>query len=115
MDIDTTQLNSLTKEERDTLMKAGKCFKCFQPGHVSCNCPQRQKGQQSYRPQTSARIIEVVDNRDDFSETGSTSTQTTRVNNAKLKPDMIIRALEGYMKEERDKFLDKILLKGEDF
>jgi hypothetical protein len=39
MDVDTTQLNSLTKEERDTLMKAGKCFKCFQPKHVSRNCP----------------------------------------------------------------------------
>jgi hypothetical protein len=96
-------------------MKAGKCFKCFQPGHVSHNCPQRQKGQQPYRPQTSAHITEVEDNRDDLSEARSTSTQTTKVNNAKLKPNIIIRVLEGYMKEKRDKFLDKILLKGENF
>jgi hypothetical protein len=115
MDINTTQLNSLTKEKRDALMKARKCFKCFQLGHVSCNCPQRQRGQQTYHSQTSAHITKVVDDRDDLSEAGSTSTQTTRVNNTKLKPDMIIRALKGYMKEERDKFLDKILLKGEDF
>jgi hypothetical protein len=113
MDIDTTQLNSLIKEEKDALMKSGKCFKCFQTGHISQNCPRRR--QQPYHPQTNAHITKIVDDRDDVSEAGSTSTQTTKVNNAKLEPDMIIRALEGYTKKERDNFLDKILLKGEDF
>jgi hypothetical protein len=115
MDINTTQLNSLTKEEKDALMKSGKCFKCFQPGHISYNCPKKQKRQQSYHPQTNACITKIVDDRDNLLKARSIFTQTIKVNNAKIEPNMIIRALEGYTKKERDNFLNKILLKGEDF
>jgi hypothetical protein len=55
-----------------------------------------------------------VNDKDNVFEAGSTSTQTTKVNNAKFEPNMIIKALEEYIKK-RDNFLDKIFLKGEDF
>jgi hypothetical protein len=32
-----------------------------------------------------------------------------------MGPEMLIRALEGYSKEQRDEFLDQVLLKGGDF
>ena len=124
MDVDNVQLKPLTPEERETLFKEGRCFRCRKQGHRSRNCPQERTPNQQYRPKTSARVTEVVDDRDDASEIGSdtststlrsTSTQSTKVNNVRMGPEMLIRALEGYSKEQRDEFLDQVLLKGGDF
>jgi hypothetical protein len=117
MEIDNTRLNPLTDEERKQLMKEGKCFRCHRQGHMSNVCPSKQN---NYPPKT--RVNEIVDNRDDKSEVGSeqsntlsTNTRSTRVNNVKMGSDEVIRALEGLTKEERGDVLDQILLKKEDF
>jgi hypothetical protein len=42
MDIDTIEINSLTKDEKDEYMKKGLCFYCKGIGHVSHNYPKKK-------------------------------------------------------------------------
>ena len=133
MDVDNTRLAPLTEEERRQLMKEGRCFKCRAQGHLSNACTNK-KGYKGDSQQPRTRVNEVVDDRDDQSETNttssrgrststrassssktSTSNQSTKVNTLKMSGDEVIRALEGLTKEERGDVLDQILLKGEDF
>ena len=133
MDIDNTRLAPLTEEERRQLMKEGRCFKCRQQGHLSNACTNKN-GYKGSNQQPRTRVNEVVDDRNDQSETStassrgrstgsrassssrtSTSNRSTKVNNLKMSGDEVIRALEGLTKEERGDVLDQILLKGEDF
>ena len=47
MDVD-----ALTFEERQTLMKQGKCFKCRKIGHQAADCPgEDRKGKKKEEPQ----------------------------------------------------------------
>jgi hypothetical protein len=42
-DPNAMDVDAMTMEERDEMMKAGLCFRCKKPGHVSQNCPNRNK------------------------------------------------------------------------
>lgn len=42
-DPNAMDVDAMTMEERDEMMKAGLCFRCKKPGHVSRNCPNRNK------------------------------------------------------------------------
>src|SRR6266699_4918800 len=113
MDVDSVQLKPLSNEERQTLSKEGRCFRCRQKGHMSRNCPQGGQ-KQMFTPRTNARTTEVVDDRDDVSEAGteaSTSTTHIKVNNTQLGPEMIIQALENMAPEQKEEFFDKMLQK----
>jgi hypothetical protein len=44
MDVDTARVDALTTEERQKLLSEGKCFFCRKQGHISKQCPQKQKG-----------------------------------------------------------------------
>ena len=46
-------VNVMTFEERQTLMKQGKCFKCKKTGHRAANCPEEEdkKGKKKEEPQ----------------------------------------------------------------
>ncbi len=113
MDVDTVQLKPLSNEERQNLSREGRCFRCRQKGHMSRNCPQGGQ-KQTFTPRTNARTTEVVDDRDDVSETGteaSTSTTRTKDNNAQLEPEMMIRALENMAPEKKEEFFDKMMQK----
>ena len=133
MDVDNTRLAPLTEEERRQLMKEGRCFKCRAQGHLSHACTNKN-GYKGSNQQPRTRVNEVVDDRDDQSETSttssrgrstssrtssssrtSTSDRSTKLNTLKMSGDEVIRALEGLTKEERGDVLDQILLKGEDF
>jgi hypothetical protein len=46
MDMDTMEINSLTKEEKYKYMKKGLCFYCKETGHISCNCPKKKSRNQ---------------------------------------------------------------------
>ncbi len=114
MDVNSVQLKPLSNEERQTLSKEGRCFRCRQKGHMSRNCPQGGGQKQTFTLQTNARATEVVDDRDNVSEArteASTSTTRTKVNNTQLGPEMMIRALENMAPEQKEEFFDKMMQK----
>ena len=52
MDVDFTQM---TLDKKEQLMKSGSCFRCEKQGHLSRNCPTRNKTsahEANMRPQT---------------------------------------------------------------
>ena len=83
---------------------------------MSRDCPKKGQNPQTNhvttKKSTKTCTTEIVDDRDDASETG---TDDTKVNMTKLMPEAVVRALENLSKEQRDEVLDRILLKGEDF
>ena len=42
-----TSIGALTEEERTKLMKIGACFRCRKTGHLSRDCPDKNKGTKS--------------------------------------------------------------------
>ena len=52
-------VNTLTFEERQTLMKQGKCFKCRRTGHRPADCPDEtdRKGKKKEEPQRADPVI----------------------------------------------------------
>src|SRR6266566_1395110 len=114
MDVDLVQLKPLSNEERQTLSKEGRCFRCRQKGHMSRSCPQGTGQKQTFTPRTNACTTEVVDDRDDVSEArteASMSTTCTKVNNTQLGPEMIIWVLENMAPEQKEEFFDKMMQK----
>ena len=51
-DPNAMDIDRLTTEERTTLMKEGKCFKCRKQGHLSRNCPTRNQTQNNTKNET---------------------------------------------------------------
>ena len=83
---------------------------------MSRDCPKKGQNPQTNhaatKRSTKSRTTEIIDDQDDISETG---TDDTKVNMAKLMLEAVVKALENLSKEQRDKVLNRILLKGEDF
>jgi hypothetical protein len=106
MEVDNTRLAKLTDAEREKLRNEGRCFRCRQTGHMANRC------QVKFTPKngTTKSAIQVVDDREEASDAGSDTTMVSAQN-----PEMLIRALEGFSKAQRDEFLDKVIQKGEDF
>ena len=51
-DPNAMDIDRLTTEERTTLMKEGKCFKCRKQGHLSRDCPTRNQTQNTTKTET---------------------------------------------------------------
>ena len=50
------KLRKLTDDERTKLRKEGRCFRCREVGHVSFDCPQRNKANQGGQQQEYRRV-----------------------------------------------------------
>jgi hypothetical protein len=44
---DATRTNRLSDEERQHLLKEGRCFNCKKLGHMTCTCPDKQQNSSS--------------------------------------------------------------------
>ena len=47
----TALIGALSEEMRTTLMKIGACFRCRKTGHMSRNCPDRNRNYGAQQPQ----------------------------------------------------------------
>ena len=52
MDIDAMSI-----DKRNTLMKEGKCFKCEQFGHLAKDCPKKEKRQEEPKKKMDAKQL----------------------------------------------------------
>src|SRR6267142_1394711 len=52
MQLDTAKLQRMSEEERQKLMKAGRCFGCKDTGHQYRECPERPKCQDKNKQET---------------------------------------------------------------
>ena len=62
MDIDivTTAINAMSYEERGEFLRKGLCFYCKQPGHISRNCPEKEKLYQNQQNNNRAPLNETT-------------------------------------------------------
>jgi hypothetical protein len=92
---------TLTEEEKTTMMKEGRCFRCGNKGHMSkacptCPSPSSSSNAPKNKPQhTRAAKVEEVDEEDD------------KEPKAKLGVDQVINSIHAMTEEEREDFLTK--------
>ena len=49
-DPNVMDINAMSTEKWNKLMKDGKCFKCEKPGHVAKNCPEKKTSKDKKKP-----------------------------------------------------------------
>ena len=94
MDLNATQIDALTTEEKTCLQKEGRCFHCKKMGHISKNCQQRKEN----APVTNCR-------------NQGTTAQVTEVEEKNCDEKMI-EEIKGMTGEERNALLNKLVLWG---
>ena len=92
---------TLTEEEKTTMLKEGRCFRCGNKGHMSKACPTRPSPSSTSctsksKPQhaRTTKVEEVEEEDDEEPET-------------KLGVDHIINSIHAMTMEEREDFLTK--------
>ena len=92
---------TLTEEEKTTMMKEGRCFRCGNKGHMSKACPTRPSPSSTpntpkNKPQhaRTAKVEEVEEEDDEEPET-------------KLGVDQVINSIHAMTEEEHENFLTK--------
>jgi hypothetical protein len=97
MDVNTIHTTPLTEELKKKLQTKGHCYHCQKQGHISHNCPAKQKKPVQKSTQcTTARVGEVA-------KPGSEVALTTK----ELKIGLM--ALSA---TDQDKFIDDMVLYG---
>jgi hypothetical protein len=90
MDVDFTQM---TPDEKERLMRTGSCFRCKKQGHMSKDCPTRQK--------SSIREAKV--------ETSEKPSQAKKKEKGKEEPpsyDSLLKQINACSMEDRQKILE---------
>ena len=92
---------TLTEEEKTTMMKEGRCFRCGNKGHMSKACPTHPSPSSTFntpknKPQhTRTTKVEEVDKEDDNKP------------ERKLGVDQVINSIHAMTEEECEDFLTK--------
>ena len=95
MDVDVAMLATIAAEEKQKLLKEGRCFNCKKLGHVSCNCPTKTD---KNAPNTNC------------GNHGMT-TRTTEITNSDNEMDLM-EQIRNLTMEERSTLMDEMVLKG---
>ena len=118
MDIDAMRTSKLSKEERDKLCKECKCFNCQKKGHLARDCrkknpeqsEQKDKGKKLQSRVRSAKIEEVVDDRESEDEGPSPSKEESPP--SYNKKDDIVATIRQMMAEQKESTLEQLAAEG---
>ena len=95
MDVDTAMLATIAAEEKQKLLKEGRCFNCKKLGHISRNCPtktDRNAPNTNHRNhRMTARVAKVADNKEETD---------------------LMEQIGNLTMEERSTLMDEMVLKG---
>ena len=99
MEVDRAAVNALSVEEKQRLVKEGKCFTCKRTGHQSRNCPNKENvpsitcGGTCAGPGTSAHATKVEGKKEE-------------------KKQELTESIKTMTAEERNELLDDLVLVG---
>ena len=95
MDVDTAMLAVIAAEEKQKLLKEGRCFNCKKLGHISQNCPTKTNNNGS---------------NNSHGNHGMTA-RATKVTDGKEETDLM-EQIGNLTMEERSALMDEMVLKG---
>ena len=118
MDVDAMHTSKLSKEERDRLREERKCFNCQKKGHLARDCRKRNPEQSKQKdkgkkPQScirSAKVEEVVDDRESKDEGPSASKEESLPSYE--KKDDLVAAIRRMTAEQRESALEQLAGEG---
>jgi hypothetical protein len=100
---DRIRARQITTDERQELIKAGKCFTCKKQGHLSRDCPQKVP----YVPR--ARAAQTSE------ATLEEEAPAVRMGKTKYTADEIIEIMQNADKGDKDEVIQKVFMKNQDF
>jgi hypothetical protein len=107
--MDTTpgrvRARQITTEEREALMKAGKCFNCRKQGHLSRDCPTRQPTRARVATTSASKVEEVEDTEQE---------PAVRSGTVKHTSDDIIKMINECEDWDKDAVIQKVFM-NQDF
>ena len=118
MDVNVMRTSKLLKEERDKLREECKCFNCKRKGHLARDCrkkdseysEQKDKGKKPQSRVRSAKIEEVVDDRESEDEGPSTSKKESPPSYE--KKDDIVATIRCMTAEQKELALEQLAGEG---
>ena len=118
MDVDAMRTSKLSKEERDRLREERRCFNCQKKGHLARDCrkknpEQSERKDKGKKPQSrvrSAKVEEVVDDRESEDEGPSTSKEDSPPSYE--KKDDLVAAIRRMTAEQREATLEQLAGEG---
>ena len=118
MDVDAMRTSKLSKEEQDKLREERKCFNCKKKGHLAWDCrkkdfeysEQKDKGKKPRSRVRSAKVEEIVNDREREDEGPSTSKEESPPSYEK-KND-IVAAIRCMMAEQKELALEQLAAEG---
>src|SRR5579859_2277439 len=106
----------ITTNEKEELMRTGRCFNCKEQGHLSRYCPKKRSGttfptNSATRPQPRARGAQVTVNFDNGVEDNEPEA-TVKATSSKqsLTADQIIELMQNASEEDKDKDIQKVFM-----
>ena len=118
MDVDAMRTSKLSKEERDKLRKEHRCFNCQKKGHLARDCrkknlEQSERKDKGKKPQSrvhSAKVEEVVDDRESEDEATSASKEESLPSYD--RKDDIVAAIRRMTAEQKEVTLEQLGREG---
>jgi hypothetical protein len=122
---ETTRANCLSDEERQRLLKEGRCFNCKKLGHMMCTCPDKQRmtgstnnrqGGQTTTPsrpaQGTSRVRTTVINEDEEDAKEEKGKEKEDAPPA-YKPESLIEHIKRLNAMDREDLLERLALKAD--
>jgi hypothetical protein len=112
--INNRGFRQLSFEERKKLSAEGRCFKCKKQGHMSRDCPERQKdkGKTSIPQKRKLRTTDTANESEEDSGSESDEADDARSHYSKATSRTMVSQLNRLTTEEKKELFDQLLNQG---